>query len=552
MTREATGITTMSTGNEVKPLINGAPFMSALLRDIEATKSGDFIHATMFEVNGDVMLDPPSKESTITKVLIAAIQRKVMVRLLVNTNVFIPPAISFCHAINSACGGSGLGGKTCCAPETRHHAMGGSLHAKTWVLQVRDEVVAYAGSTDIIGDRWDTLAHNDSAKRESEPSDINHFYAWHGDMFRMRGSSAIDFARHFWLQWNDPAPLADHGVIYKLDKFPWNVPAAKKYPGNLTVQLVRTLSCAGGKNGLYQTFAPRGEYSFFDAFKKMARQARQYIYVEDQFVFFDEALQAVADALPHVEAVVIVTDNATAFTTKVLGFDVTVAAEMRYYYQRKALDLLMKNDTLAKKVHIFELARPGYPVTGNFSKTWLYTHAKNYFADDAFMLVGSHGIERTGFTNDIELSVGVSDGTVGPQSYVGKLRRSLWGEFLQLSPDDPILTNVSTAIAEFERQAALGTTRVRHYYPRRASDSWAEERVYGIYEPEGRCDKGPALPALGWRGNSTCFCDGNPTCDACLGKCAEDCQQVCTGHSSRVCWCEANNGKECSSTNVRN
>jgi len=221
----------------------------------------------------------------------------------------------------------------------------------------------------------------------------------------------------------------------------------------------------------------------------MMANAKEYIYVEDQFVFYDEAIKAVADALPHVKAVVIVTDNATAFSTKVLGVDVTVASEMRFYHQRRALDQLFSNSSLAHKVHIFELARDGFPVTGNLSKTWLYTHAKNYFVDDAFMLVGSHGIERTGFTNDIEVSMGVTDGKVGPDSIVGKFRRQIWAEFLHLSEDDPKLVDPMAGIAELDRQAALGNLRVRKYYPRKAENSWLEDQVYGIYEPEGRCNK---------------------------------------------------------------
>ena len=280
-----------------------------------------------------------------------------------------------------------------------------------------------------MGDRWDTAAHDDSPARESEPDDLNHYYGWHGDMFRVRGTAAVDMvklfsaaptepergrpapvlvplsllqflcpshcssscarltapvlvplsscapltapthghlnastwntcthslvvvappappssppkARHFWLLWNDPAPLRDHGIIYDLEPFPWTVPAVGK-PGNLTVQVERTLGCAAAKEqNLYRNFAPRGELSFFAAFKKMCARATKYIYLEDQFVFFDEALQAVAEALPHIEAVIVVSDNATSMETQFAGIDVTVASNMRMYYQRRALDLL--------------------------------------------------------------------------------------------------------------------------------------------------------------------------------------------------------------------
>jgi len=255
------------------------------------------------------------------------------------------------------------------------------------------------------------------------------------------------------------------------------------------VQVVRTLGCKASSNGMFQNndFAPHGEYSFLAAFKKMVKQAKRYIYLEDQFIFYPEAMQAVADALPNVDKVVLVTDNATAFSVAYHGIDINVASDMRYYRQDVALAPLMHNATLAKKVHIFELAREGYPLTNNFSKTWLYTHAKNYIVDDTFMLVGSHGIERTGFTNDVEVSVGLTDGTEGPHSFVGAFRRAVWGEHLQLAPDSQLLMDPMAAIAEYEKQAATGNARVRSYYPLKKQDSFLEDRVYGIYEPDGRC-----------------------------------------------------------------
>ena len=54
---------------------------------------------------------------------------------------------------------------------------------------------------------------------------------------------------------------------------------------------------------------------------------------------------------------IIVTDDARAFTSTVAGIDITVATQMRYYHQKKSLDQLMKNATLAEKVHVFSLAR---------------------------------------------------------------------------------------------------------------------------------------------------------------------------------------------------
>ena len=129
--RSATGILDVSTGNEVQSLINGKAVMLALLADISAAGAGDSIFVTFFELNGDVMLDPTASnpESTkLTTVLVAAAHRNATLKILVNDNIYLHSGLSFCHTINTqACPG-----KTCCAPETRHHSAGGSVHSKAW------------------------------------------------------------------------------------------------------------------------------------------------------------------------------------------------------------------------------------------------------------------------------------------------------------------------------------------------------------------------------------------------------------------------------------
>ena len=184
--------------------------------------------------------------------------------------------------------------------------------------------------------------------------------------------------------------------------------------------------------------------------------------------------------------------NTDSLSASFAGVDVTIASDMRYHYQKKSLDLLTagENAKYADKVHIFELAREGYEVGRNFSESWLYTHAKNYFVDDEFMLVGSHGIERTGFTNDIELSIGVAEGggEAGPNTVVGELRRRIWAEFLRIDEDDELLVDPMDGIKELVSQGKDGVeNRIRTYYPEKGNDGYLNEAVYAVYEPDGRC-----------------------------------------------------------------
>ena len=145
--RSATGIADLSSNNEVRLLLNGKDVMLSLLRDIRSMASGDSIHMTAFEVNGDTMLDPTCENPSSTKlstVLVAAGKRNVTLRILVTDNLYLHSGILFCHTINSQ--GCVLKSKTCCAPDDRHNGLGGSIHSKQWTFVTANDVVSYTGS----------------------------------------------------------------------------------------------------------------------------------------------------------------------------------------------------------------------------------------------------------------------------------------------------------------------------------------------------------------------------------------------------------------------
>lgn len=133
-------------GNKIDLLINGNNFFSALYEDLEATKKGDFIWMTGWDINGNVMLRPDpddidkSERSTLQNVLIRAIERGVDVLILLNKNIYTPfTAKNFAKPLNDAAG------FTVCLPDERHNSNFGSLHQKSWVIKRLDETVAYVG-----------------------------------------------------------------------------------------------------------------------------------------------------------------------------------------------------------------------------------------------------------------------------------------------------------------------------------------------------------------------------------------------------------------------
>jgi phospholipase D1/2 len=121
-------------------------------------------------------------------------------------------------------------------------------------------------------------------------------------------------------------------------------------------------------------------------------------------------------------------------------------------------------------------------------------HSKLYIADDVYVISGSAGIERAGFTNDIEMSVAIFDEAGSFESssqscstFACMLRTRLWGEYLMLPPTDEKILDVEQAVKEFVKQADDGQQRVRHYFPIETGDHVYYRALYDIYEPEGRC-----------------------------------------------------------------
>ena len=352
-TRENTGVALATSGNTVTPLVDGQRFFSQLFADLEATREGDLVHATVFEVAAEFMLLPDpqnktrSKESALLPTLLRALARGVTLRLLVNMNLYLPyEAILFCSKVNAVCSKGKL--KDCCVPETRHSHPSGSLHAKQWIIQRHGEMIAFSGSQDVYNGRYDTPAHKNGAARHMEDADLQPFWGWHGNMFMYQGPAVVEFARTFFLHWTSPHVLPP----YRPNDYLWREPAVALADGPLRVQLLRTLSCRGAtEDNYYQSLAPHGEYSYTAAYLKAIARARKFIYISDQFAFDETAMKAVAAALPRVERVVLLTDDAVSFKINShLGFNISAASDMRYYHQRLAMAPLFVNSTLAAKV----------------------------------------------------------------------------------------------------------------------------------------------------------------------------------------------------------
>lgn len=510
--------------NSIRYLPNADRFMPRLFEVISAAGKDDFIYMTCWELDVDMLLHPrlddpvASEQSRLINVIRAASDRGVTIRMLYTYGLAQSGAPATCKKINDI-----VGPGTCIADPRHNHRYIGSSHMKTWMIRLQGHLVAFVGSMDIATGRWDTAQHlgREDPVWKLEPQDPVRQWGWHGTTYEVRGGAARDVLATFLGRWNDPvqygdavniSPLPDTEASLLVGGRALHVPvvlmSTDSMLSNLPVQVVRTFGCRDTQEGwfrkpIYQLFAPHGEYSYAAMWFKAVRNARRYIFVADQFVFFDEAMAAVVEAAHHLElGVIIVTNSQTAdfhIDSRKLGLHaeipVPVWPSVAGHYQYKAItEAIEKRDPsgallLKSKVRMFMVARQSR--NDAIADNLIYDHEKTLLIDDALAVVGSAGVERTGFTNDAELSLAVHS-----SAFATDLRRRMFAELLLLRPEDPKLATPESAWVEWMRQADDAQQRVRHYTP---SDSLhVSERpiaslIYNMLEPDGRCtDRGHA------------------------------------------------------------
>lgn len=457
--------------NLVQPLVDGQEYMQALHDDIAATASGDFVHLTAWRLalTQDLIptaAHPPGSPSRVDNLFRAAATRGVRALVLiwkaVAGGVPLPASGMASHIgentaarnfFNSIGGRGVLDGRT---------PLFGSHHQKSAVVLRNGEAVAYCGGIDLAPDRWDNRVHDSDARRTRE-----NFSGWHDVHVRIRGPASLDIELNFRDRWNEthetpstippepiPPPITDP------------LPPVATAPGTHHVQVLRTFACA---HDHYHDFAPAGELTCRAGYLKAISRAQNYIYIEDQYLVSDEIATALDTALNRANKLIIVVPERTdGFPTAAFNF-----------HQNRFLTTVGARHP--GKVHVFHLVQPA---TGNM----IYVHAKVMIIDDVYAAVGSPNINRRGMTHDTELAAAVVDADVvdGVCRYARDLRRNLWGEHLGLPTTDLRIADPIVGVAEWERQALLGTRRVRrHATPLPQSEmKFVWDRGS---DPDGRC-----------------------------------------------------------------
>ncbi|KAG6580200.1 phospholipase D, Pi-sPLD-like-7 [Phytophthora cinnamomi] len=138
----------------------------------------------------------------------------------------------------------------------------------------------------------------------------------------------------------------------------------------------------------YTEFAPYGETSILHARIKAIKNAKNYIYIEDQyFILVPELLDALMEVIPRLQKVMVVA-HAPVGQIKLTGYE-------KYFYE--VVSPLQNKFPDKFRVYTTKLERD------------IYIHSKFVIIDDVYLSVGSANWNRRSMTSDSELNANVVD-----------------------------------------------------------------------------------------------------------------------------------------------
>jgi phosphatidylserine/phosphatidylglycerophosphate/cardiolipin synthase-like enzyme len=444
-------------GNRVEVLVDGAEYFGRLHRELVSLELGDSVFFTDWQGDGDELLDGPGSE--IGRVLADVARRGVQVRGLLWRSH--PREAHFAEQSNTALAKmvDEAGGEIILDERVRR---GGSHHQKLVVIRHTTgsgEDVAFEGGIDLCHGRHDDSQHAGDRQAVELDGRYGTTPPWHDVQIEVRGPAVGDLAFTFRERWQDPTPL-DHRNPWRIaarrlthqPRHPDSMPPAPEDPaaqGSHAVQVLRTYPA---KRPPFP-FAPEGERSIARAYLKAFRRARRLVYLEDQYLWSQQAAHALADALErqrelHVVAVVPRYPDRGGRAT-------SAASRVGREY---ATDILRRAG--GDRVAIYDLE--------NGDGTPIYVHAKVCVIDDVLLVVGSDNLNRRSWTHDSEISCSVIDATPdertptdpgglgdGARRLARETRLRLWREHLErVDGNDADLLDPTEGFAALARSAA--------------------------------------------------------------------------------------------------
>jgi phosphatidylserine/phosphatidylglycerophosphate/cardiolipin synthase-like enzyme len=502
-----TDLRVFTNGNLVTPLVDGRAYFRRLCAELKTTLAGDQIYFLDFRGDMDECLDGPGTEVGV--MLGDAAERGVAVfGLLWRSH---PSWLKQSEEANAELVRhiSDHGGQVMLDARTRK---AGSHHQKLVVIRRPDRPdldVAFVGGIDLGFSRNDDGSHQgDPQPMEEFPDVYGARPPWHDIQAEVRGPAVDDLEHTFRERWygssvlDIPSPIrqlydrAYHASAMTGAALPEPGLAREDRRGSQAVQVLRTYPARLRR----YPFAPLGERSIAQAYRRAFARARRLVYLEDQYLWSADVAGVIAGALranPELRVMVVVPRH----SDKGGRLD-------RAPTQVGRQDAVRLCQTAGgSRFAMYDLENTaGQPV---------YVHAKVVVIDDVWAMIGSDNLNRRSWTHDSELSIAVLDAARddrapvdpaglgdGARTFARELRLSLLSEHLDRDGDTADLVDSVAAYAAAAQSAAtlerwhhggrVGPRPPGRLMPNRldevglAQRVWARPLYRSLYDPDGR------------------------------------------------------------------
>jgi phosphatidylserine/phosphatidylglycerophosphate/cardiolipin synthase-like enzyme len=332
--------------------------------------------------------------------------------------------------------------------EQDHPHVLGSIHQKTITI---DGQIGYCGGMNLKQNDWDTTAHaifeprrnpwSAGASRRAAVASRKRRPAYvprHDLTVRIEGPAVADLLDDFTDRWAQAVHAQQRSysrrMIVGLRSLFGNpddpeLPACARMPaprGDHWVQVVRT--------------TPGGEDGILGAYVRAIRNARRYIYIENQYFrspLIGEELRTALRNNPALRLAVVVRPVNDGNKSLV---------DPSGYWTAHTLDLIRE---VRPEFQLTRLVVWAHDADERLVFQDVDVHAKIMIVDDVWLTVGSANIHDRGFQSEGELNIVVLD-----KPLARDLRLRLMAEHLELATDDPRLGNVDTAFDLWEHHAS--------------------------------------------------------------------------------------------------
>ena len=380
--------------NELTPLIDGQETFEAMLTAIKEAK--EYVYIVGWALTPAFALaradDLQQTEDDLLTHVLAEVSERVTVKMLIwsGSTLLFQPTKKITEQ----------------SREELHHAApqidvrlddkARPTHCHHQKAVVVDGQIGFVGGLDLTtleGDRWDRPGHP-----------LRHGRNWHDVALQIRGEAVADLEENFRQRWF---------AVTKERELPQRHPALEP-AWQTPCQIVRTIPTR-----TYRSLR-RGEFGIADAYRDTIARARRFIYLENQYLWSEEIVAALIEALAR---------NDDQFRIVVI---LPAHADFGKYDNDKQVERLRDADGGRGRFHAFSLYSSG-PTAGRFGFGFvpIYVHAKVAIIDDEWFMIGSANLNRRGLALDSEMNAQSID-AAGARA----LRLRLWSEHLRVDADE--------------------------------------------------------------------------------------------------------------------